>query len=262
MRMLLPLAAASLLGTASALLAAASPAPPSPAPSASPRADEEVPEGYRKLLATLRSRHEEDLPANDLLFGRAEAPDFSNLRVREIKPGAHGMGLFLEDDPKEYHVNDIVQGRRLVALAPDEATFEHRGEQRRVKIKRAAPTLQVRAIKPVEGELAAFMEGERRPLYPGDLVRGARIVKVEADGVTFQIGAEVKKIGPKPVKKPFPALAFNGIIEMASGRVVLLKGRPEPVKVGDVVDGAKILEVTPTAIAVEYEGERRSFPPR
>ena len=176
---------------------------PSPAPSPSARAEEEVPENYRKLLATLRTRREDELPPADPRFGRPDAPDISTVRVKEIRPSPKGLALILEDDPKEYHVNDIINGRRLVSVSADEATFDFRGEQRRIKIRRVAPTLQVRAIKQVEGEWAAFLEGERRPLYPGDVVRGARIVKVEADGVTFQMGTEVRKLGPKALPKPF-----------------------------------------------------------
>ena len=223
---------------------------------------EEIPEPYRRLLAMLRNRAEDPLPPKDILFGRTSAPDWASVRVHEIKPTPRGLALVLEDDPKEYVVGAIVHGRRLSALTPDEATFEQAGEQRRIKLKRAAPTLAVRAIKQVEGEWAAFMEGERRPLYPGDVVRGARILRVEPDGVVFQIGSEQKKFSPKVEKKAFPTLAFNGIIDMTGGRVVLLKGRPDPLKVGDVVEGARILEIAPAGISVEYDGVRRTFPPK
>lgn len=249
---------------AAGLVHAQSPTPaPSPSASASPAARvEEIPEAYRRLLATLRTRAEEPLPAKEILFGRISAPDWASLRVKEIKQTPRGLVLVLEGDPKEYAVGAIVTGRRLSNLTLEEATFEQGGEQRRIKLRRAAPTLQVRAIKQVEGEWAAFMEGERRPLYPGDVVKAARIVKIEPDGVTFQIGAELKKFGPKVEKKPFPVLAFNGIIDMGTGRVVLIKGRPDPVKVGDAVDGARILEIAPTGVVVEYDGVKRTFPPK
>ena len=236
---------------------------PAPSPAASAKA-EEMPEAYRRILTTLKSRKEEDLPPTDLRFGRSDA-DWGGLRVKEIKATPRGLALVLDDDPKEYYPNDKVKGKRLVALTAEEATFEHAGEQRRVKLHRATPLLQVRAIKQVEGEWAAFMEGERRPLYPGDVVRGARIVRIEPDGVSFQMGVEIKKFGPKAVKPPFPTLAFNGIINMPGmpgGRVVLIKGRPDPVKVGDLVEGAKILEITPASISVEYEGQKRNFAPK
>lgn len=235
-----------------------------PQPGASPAARvlDEIPDSYRRILETLRARREEELPPGGLRFGRSDTPDWNTLRVREIRTTARGLALVLEDDAKEYVVNDVVRGRRLAALSAEEATFEHAGEQRRIKLKRALPTLAVRAIKQVEGEWAAFMEGERRPLYPGDVVRGARIVAVAPDGVTFQLGQETKKISPRPVKQPFPALAFNGTIDMTAGRVVLIKGRPDPVKVGDVVDGARIVEISSTGVSVEYQGEKRTFPSR
>lgn len=253
-----------LAALAAGLAQAQSPSPASsPSPSPSPAARvEEIPEAYRRVLAMLKGRAEEPLPAKEILFGRISAPDWASLRVREIKQTPRGLVLVLENDPKEYTIGAIVQGRRLSNLTLEEATFEQGGEQRRIKLRRAAPTLQVRAIKQVEGEWAAFMEGERRPLYPGDVVKAARIVKIEADGVTFQIGAEMKKFSPKVEKKPFPALAFNGIIDMGTGRVVLIKGRPDPVKVGDVVEGAKILAITPSAVNVEYDGVQKAFPPK
>lgn len=201
--------AAFLAATGLAHLQAQSPSPaPSPMPSASARA-EEIPEAYRRVLATLKSRAEEPPPANELLFGR-----------------------------------------KVVAVQP------------MAKPRPVAPTLAVRAIKQVEGEWAAFLEGERRPVYPGDVVRGSRVVRIEADGVTFQFGTEQKKVGPKIEKKPFPELAFTGIIDTPGGRVVLLKGRPDPLKVGDVVDGAKILEITPAGVNVEYDGAKRMFAPK
>jgi hypothetical protein len=82
---------------------------PAPGPSPAAKTGDEVPEAYRRLLATLRARHEAELPPADLLFGRAEAPDISTIRVREIRPSAKGgLGLVLEDDTKEFRVYDIV----------------------------------------------------------------------------------------------------------------------------------------------------------
>lgn len=125
---------------------------------------------------------------------------------------------------------------------------------------RAALAVVVRSVKLIEGEWAAFLDEDRRPAYPGHVVRGWKIVNVEESGVTFQLGDEKKKVAAKPVRPPFPELAFNGMVDMPTGRVVLMKGRRDPVKVGDVVQGARILDIQPGKVLVEHYGERRTLP--
>lgn len=125
---------------------------------------------------------------------------------------------------------------------------------------RAALAVVVRSVKQIEGEWAAFLDEDRRPSYPGQVVRGWKIVAVEENGVTFQLGDERKKIAVKPVRPPFPELAFNGIVDMPGGRVVLMKGRRDPVKVGDVIFGARIVDIQPGRVLVEHFGERRTLP--
>jgi hypothetical protein len=242
---------------------AQSPAP-GPSPSAAPKISEDaIPLSYRRVLAALRDRKPEPPLTAPLRFGRPERPDWSTVKVREIRASGKGFVLLLEDDPKEYKLGDEVRGRKLVELTADEAAFDEGGERRRVKMRRTAlPTVLVRSVKQIEGEWAAFLEGERRPVYPGDVVRTWRVVSIDEGGVTFQIGNEQRKIAPKPVKPPFPELAFNGMVDMPTGRVVLMKGRRDPVKVGDVVDGAKIVDIQARQVTVEHFGEKRIVPIR
>lgn len=125
---------------------------------------------------------------------------------------------------------------------------------------RASLAVVVRSVKQIEGEWAAFLDEDRRPSYPGQVVRGWKIVTVEESGVTFQLGDERKKVAAKPVRPPFPELVFNGMVDMPTGRVVLMKDRRDPVKVGDVVSGARIVDIQPGKVLVEHYGERRSLP--
>jgi hypothetical protein len=195
-------------------------------------------------------------------FASLEGPTWPRIRLKEIRATQGGPVVVLEDDAREYRPGDPVLGARLVTVAGEGALFEFNGETRRFSLKRGFPTISVRVIKQVEGELAAFLEDEKRARYTGDTFRDAKILRIEPDGVTVQVGAEVRKLVPREVKPVFPEVSFTGVIEMGGGRVALIRGKPDPVRVGDTIEGARVVEITPTYVTLEFQGETRAIPIR
>jgi len=47
---------------------------------------------------------------------------------------------------------------------------------------------------------------------------------------------------------------------MPGGRVGLVKDRVEPARIGDTVQGVRILDITPTHVLLELGDERRQVP--
>ena len=266
-----------VLGTLAALLvvglslgeASAQPQPgrpkESPSATASPRStsSDEVSESYRKVLQQLDARRVQDHAAEvTFRFSPLEGPSWPRIRLKEIRATARGPAVILEGDGREYLPGDLASGARLVIVTADEAVFEFNGEKRKFSTRRVFPVITVRSIRQIEGEWTVFLDEEKRAFYRGDTYREVKILAIEPDGVVLQSGTEYRKIAPKAVRKPFPDIAFTGVIEMGGGRVAFVKGRSDPARVGDTIQGARVVDISPSAVTLEFEGEVRPVPIR
>lgn len=249
---------AVVLVAGSALAAGRPPVPDPGRPSPAPPPDEAV-ETYVRVLSALRARRAAEPGASiPLRLGAAEGPTWPLLRIRAIRPSGRGSVLLVEGDAREYRVGDAIRGARLVGLGAAEATLEFSGQRRTFLVGAAFPAIGVRSVRDIEGEWAVFVVGERRALYRGDTYKGARVVGIDPDGATFQVGDQVKKIAPPATGRTPGPLEFVGIIEVSGSRVALRKGRSEPVHVGDEIDGARVVDITPTHVVVERKGKRHA----
>lgn len=217
---------------------------------------------HRRTVEALRNRPSPHVEQVAFRFGVLEQQPWPELDVADITASPSGPEFRLVGDRRTYRAGDTVRGARVVRVAAGEVTFEFSGERRRFAPPRIFPTLVVRAIRRFEGDLVAFIDGERRPVYAGDTVKEARVVKIEPDAVTLTFGAETRRILPVHVKKPFPEVSFAGYVEMAGGPVVFIRNRSSPCRVGDQVDGATVREITRSHVTLEFGGEVRQFPVR
>lgn len=242
-----------------------------PIPSASPDARaspaaadkgpvEDLPPVYSEVLEKLRNRKFRDNDADTvgLKFGGAEANEWPPIQIAGLRETKKGPVIVLVGDGREYFAGDLVQGALLLSITDGVALFEFHGEKKSFAVEAEVTDITIRVIRQIEGEWAVFFEDEKRPTYAGEVFKGFKVIEVSPKKVIVERGKDRRELVPKAKAVDVTAIPFRGILQVGKDRFAVVAGRPEPVRVGDTIDGAKILEINEHAVVFEVNGEKKT----
>lgn len=235
-------------------------ATPAPSPAAEVVPAEELPPVYGTVLGRLKDRkfRDPDADAVGLKFGATEGNEWPPIRIAATRETKKGPAVLLEGDDREYLAGDVVQGALLLSIAAGEALFEFHGEKKSFPVQAEVTEINIRLVRQIEGEWAVFFEDARRPTYTGENFKGFKVLEIAPTAVTVQRGSEKRTLVPRPAEVDVTRIPFRGILQVGKDRFAVVTGRPDPVRVGDTIEGAKILEINEHSVVFEVNGEKKT----